>query len=107
MTPEARAEIKAQEEIEATLGRLTSGVMQHGHRMTISEALAVILYDDRERSPEISTQYASGSNKVIVDNIARRLRQAGWYKRKVQRWGSRRIRWVNPTIEPYGGSTTN
>ena len=86
-------------DMEETLGRLTSGVLEHGHRMTLTEALASVIHGDREKSREVALQYASGENKVILDNIARRLRQAGWYRRKVQRWGARRVRWVNPNLE--------
>ena len=83
-------------EQEATLARLTEGVMTHGHRMTMSEALAVVIKGDRSHSREVYEEYAKGENKVILDAVCRRLREAGWTQRKTQRFGSRRIRWINP-----------
>ena len=78
---------------------LVTGVLEHGHRMTLSEAVATVLYDDHERSQEVWADYISGDNKVTMDKVTERLKQAGWYKRKVQRWNTRRLRWVNPAQE--------
>ena len=84
--------------LSETFDDLMSSIFLSGDRMTMSEILASVLYDDRSRSPQVALEYATGENKLLVDQIAKQLRLAGWQQRKVQRWGNRRIRWINPEL---------
>ena len=78
---------------------LIEPAMELGHRMAISEMLATVIYNDRSKSSQVCVEYGVGYKKVIVDLIAKHLRAAGWKHRKVMRWGSRRVRWVDPSRE--------
>ena len=85
--------------VNERLDGIIPDILKCGHRMTMTEMLAEVLHGDHRRAGEVATEYATGENKRLVDAIARRLRNLGWYQRKVLRERERKLRWVNPQLE--------
>ena len=93
-------------DINERLERLMPAILERGHKLTLTEMLAEVLYADRGLAPEVAEEYKIKKDKVLVDAIARRLRNLGWYQRKVLRERERKLRWVNPELERQQQSRT-
>ena len=89
-------------DVNERLERLMPTILECGHKLTVTEMLAEVIYGDRTLAPDVAEEYKLKNDKVLVDAIARRLRNLGWYQRKVLRERERKIRWCNPRLE--GGS---